>query len=387
MYGGQLVVGGLDVLVNGFEFVQGIADLAAACSSVTGCAGLGAVVCSPIPSLIVAATTNLIVKTASLAVSVGNIALTAADVIAYNVFKDKQIGVTYQSGGADYAEWLPKANLNDNFLAGEIVGVKAGKISRNTVDADKVMVVSNVPIVLGNMPPDDKKDDYEKIAFMGQVPVRVTGTVKESDYILPSGLYDGFGIAVSPENMMLADYQKIVGIAWSEKSGDLVNVAVGLNGNDVARYSQKLETKIAVQASELNELKLSFNQVVEVLKKYDQRLAAGLDDIGTLTTTTTTKKRVVKYFKPNNKQIEDAITEAEVQMRAKYGDEKMNKHPFFTEMKSEVPDPKKSGKKPKEAFIEEVSQAFENEVKKQESKNKMQGIDTEIELIPEVQGP
>ena len=55
-------------------------------------------------------------------------------------FKDKDhvpllinIGVAYESGGADYAEWLKKADPNEVLSFGDVVGVKAGIISINPI--------------------------------------------------------------------------------------------------------------------------------------------------------------------------------------------------------------------------------------------------------------
>lgn len=348
-------MGGLDVGIAGFEFAQAIADLAAACSSTTGCAGFGVVVCAPIPSLIVAAATNLVVKTATLVVEVGNEVVTVADAAAYNVFKHKQIGVTYQSGAGDYAEWLQKVNPNADFQSGDIVGVKAGKISANTSDADKVMVVSSKPIVLGNMPESGTEGEYEKIAFMGQVPVKLLGTVNEGDYILPSGQNDRYGIAKNPEDVTIEEFNKIVGIAWSGLSqAGYVNVAVGLNANDVARYTIKLEGEI--------------EELTTRIEKIESLLANGGGNSGN-------SKRKVTYFKPKKDQMEDALVAAELQMRDELGDEKVDNHPFFKKLKDNTPDPV-TGKTYKEGFFDKVDKAFDKEVVEKTKINEKNGIET-----------
>ena len=124
------------------------------------------------------------------------------------------IGVTYESGAGDYAEWLERKKDERDMHFGEIVGVKAGQISLNTQGVDHFMVVSMRPIVLGNAPQPAKQENFEKVAFMGQVPVKVVGKVAIGDYILPSGNNDGLGIAVNPSDMKLGDYSRIVGVAW-----------------------------------------------------------------------------------------------------------------------------------------------------------------------------
>ena len=124
---------------------KAVARVVSASSSSTVCAGLGACVTAPVPSLIAGAIAEVVMESA-------NLALVIAEPILYNVFKHTNIGVTYQSGSGDYAEWLPKLNPGEKFVPGDIVGVKNGFISRNTSDADHFLVISHNPIVLGNMP-------------------------------------------------------------------------------------------------------------------------------------------------------------------------------------------------------------------------------------------
>jgi len=165
----------------------------------------------------------------------------------YDSMMIDNIGVTYESGSADYAEWLPKAHKNEKFAVADIVGVKGGKISKVTDDAEQFMVISLKPIVLGNTPENGKAKEYEKVAFMGQVPVRVLGAVNLGDYILPSGNNNGLGIAISPANMKPQDYKKIVGVAWSTGTNpdlNTIRVAVGLNTNSLAAVIEQQNQEI-----------------------------------------------------------------------------------------------------------------------------------------------
>lgn len=102
--------------------------------------------------------------------------------------------------------------------------------------------------MLGNMPDSGKEDAYTMIAFMGQVPVKVRGTVNIGDYILPSGLNDGTGIPVSPETITPEQFESIVGIAWSAipvTAGiSIINMAIGLNTNDLAKQVTKQAAQI-----------------------------------------------------------------------------------------------------------------------------------------------
>ncbi|MBK7086704.1 MAG: hypothetical protein IPH53_19460 [Flavobacteriales bacterium] len=143
-------------------------------TSSTVCAGAGACVTAPIPSLTISSAAELVIASANLA--------------AYQAFAYTNLGVTYESGSADYAEWLERADPAEVMSFGDIVAVKGGRISKNTrAGAERYMVISLKPAVLGNMPGPGKEHLYEKVGFMGQVPVKVIGPVHVGDYILPSG--------------------------------------------------------------------------------------------------------------------------------------------------------------------------------------------------------
>lgn len=164
---------------------------------------------------------------------------------SYVTYNAINLGVAYESGGADYAEWLEKEEPHEVLTFGEVVAVKGGKISRNFKEADRFMVISKNPSVIGAMPDDYQKHKYEKVAFMGQVPVKTIGKVDLGDYILPSGNQDGLAIAVKPEEMKAMDFKRIVGVAWSASNGEdlysYINTAVGLNNNDLAPVVEEMQ--------------------------------------------------------------------------------------------------------------------------------------------------
>lgn len=337
------------------EEIGAVSSVVAASTSSTGCVGLGACVTAPIPSLIADAIKDLVIKSATLAVNIAN-------PIAYNVFKHTQIGVTYQSGAGDYAEWLPKSDINEKFLPGDIVGVKGGRISKSTENADHYLVISLKPIVLGNMPKEGDESKSEKVAFMGQVPVKVLGKVQAGDYIIPSGSNNGVGIAVSPSNMEPDQYQKIVGIAWeaNESSLGYVNVAVGLNANDIARLSIKQEQKIEQQKVEINSLKDQLNKMNSVLSQLIPNYASMMnvnqansinvsnDNISNEVKNEVTQsvnkveansENTIYYYQVSVEQVEEGISLAEKSLKEKGID--INTHPFFSKMYSD-PEYKKS---------------------------------------------
>lgn len=158
-----------------------------------------------------------------------------------------QIGVSYSSGSGDFAEYIPRAPGVTDLQPAQVVGLKGGRVSLNTHDAEHILVVSMAPAILGNAPEGADRSNYEKVAFMGQVLVRVAGPVAIGDYILPSGNNDGFGVAVHPEQLLPHEYKNIVGVAWEAAADEpinYVNVAIGLNQNDLAQKTAQLQWQV-----------------------------------------------------------------------------------------------------------------------------------------------
>ncbi|UCE18871.1 MAG: hypothetical protein JSV84_00520 [Gemmatimonadota bacterium] len=242
----------------GIDMGLAVADEVAAATSTTFCGGLGACETVPIPSLIAAAAAN--------------IALVGTKEGVFQTFLWKNLGVAFSSGAGDYAEYLERLNPEEVIEAGDIVGVFGGKITKSIQGAHQILCVSTAPIVLGNMPEEDKEHLYEKVSFLGQVPVKVNGAVKEGDYIIPSGFDDGTGIAVSPELMTADEFSKVVGRAWScsnNQSLKCVNMAIGLNSGDVAAIVKKQQNENQEIRAQLEYLR---SQVAE-LKVLDQKVA------------------------------------------------------------------------------------------------------------------
>lgn len=140
-------------------------------------------------------------------------------------------GVTYRSFGADYAELLLPHDESESFEPGDVVAVHGGKITKDTSKAEQIMVISTNPIVLGNSPPEGD-DQYQKVAFIGQAPVKVIGAVQSGDYLLASTQHNGSAIAKPASALTLSDRNLILGRAWEgnqEEGEKLVNAAVGLD--------------------------------------------------------------------------------------------------------------------------------------------------------------
>ncbi len=190
-------------------------------------------------------------------------------------------GVTYNTSGADYAEWLPKLDPAEHFEPGEIVGVVNGKITRNTSFARQLLVISTAPLVLGNMPKPEESENYEKVAFLGQVPVKVRGPVQAGDYILPSGRNDGTGVAVAPNELRPEQIDRIVGIAWegsSQAGVKKINTAVGFHSRAqaraIGRIVQQQQQQIGQLQHQMVELKQTLSQLQETIQQLAQKAGA-----------------------------------------------------------------------------------------------------------------
>ena len=122
------------------------------------------------------------------------------------------------SPGADYAEYMSKADAASVYSPGDIVGIDAcGKLTTRFADAHHFAVVSTHPSIIGGYVPDvDAEASFmaanEKIAFCGRVPVNCPGAPVGS-YIIPVAGVDGRVAceAVSPSTMTLAQYMSAVG--------------------------------------------------------------------------------------------------------------------------------------------------------------------------------
>lgn len=92
------------------------------------------------------------------------------------------------------------------------------------------------------------------------------------DYILPSGLNDGYSRAVSPDAIGAVDLGSVVGIAWGS-GGDvgrpgLINVAVGLRPVEVTRVVARQQAKIDDLELELRQIR---SQIAALSAAVDRR--------------------------------------------------------------------------------------------------------------------
>lgn len=335
--------------------IQAVADLVAASTSSTACVGLGACVTAPVPSLIVAAAAGLIVATANLVASSAALVMAIDEKVNFESEYATHFGVTYASGSGDYAEYLPKLNPDEKFSAGDIVGMKHGLITRNTEGAERIMVISHNPIVLGKLPADGREDLYEMVAFLGQIPTKVMGKVEPGDYILSSGFHNGLGIARNPDNMKIEDYDRILGVAWEgagENKVNMVNVAVGLNTNDMTGVILQQAELIKQQSEAMESLNTQIGQTNAILADLVPGFKESIEEHSLVIVETPGHRDAdnhtaplkdlhivqsgsndIIYFNVTRDQLEEGIKMAE-ELTIKAGVD-MQKHPFWSRLNSD----------------------------------------------------
>jgi hypothetical protein len=256
------LVGGATIGVKTAIVAADGVNLASSIGDARACMGPFPCVTVPHPLRIAAATVGLAASVFDLATEVANLAI-------YNATYLANLGVAFSSGSGDYAEWLEKIDENETIRPGDIVGVFGGKITKSTKGAQQIMPVSTSPIVVGNMPQENEEHLYEKVAFMGQVPVKVIGPVKEGDYIIPSGLEDGTGLAVSPEFMTADEFSRVVGRAWSNSENpalNVINIVIGVNSGDVASIVKRQESQNNELRSQVEDLSQRMAQLEKTLE-------------------------------------------------------------------------------------------------------------------------
>ncbi len=260
--------------------------------------------------------------------------LAGVDLGVFIGFSIANVGVAYQSGSGDYAEWLKKYDAEEELQYGEVVGMIGGVVSKSFTEADKFMVVSAAPAVVGAMPPTAAEEAlYEKIAFIGQVPVKVQGVVEIGDYLLPSGKEDGLAIAVAKGNMAALDYTRIIGVAWQasdpRKRGEayqMITCAVGINQNDMAAMIEQMQTVM--------------NGMQEAIARLDPAYEVhAFNTNGTTparqqpyTVSPTSRDAVAGYFQDKQYESREELGELVVQALEEQADLDMSKYPVVQRM-------------------------------------------------------
>ena len=159
---------------------------------------------------------------------------------------------------------------------GQVVGVHAGRISKRTEGAEQIMSVSLAPIVLGNTPPTGEEDDWEKVGFMGQVPVLVVGGCKAGDFLVPSGDDDGVAVAVAPRDLRVHHMRLVLGRAFEDSENDrvdLVNTLIGVKTNEWATLFEHQAEQLADAESRLDDQGETIDALLARMESLEAQLA------------------------------------------------------------------------------------------------------------------
>ena len=115
---------------------------------------------------------------------------------------------------------------------------------QTTGGADRLMIVSTNPAVLGNRDHDRAQSDHSPVAYLGQVPVRVRGRAAVGDLIVASGQHDGTARAVHVSDWNPQRHGPIAGRASSDKTtAGVGTVTASVGGPQTAALVQRLQAR------------------------------------------------------------------------------------------------------------------------------------------------
>jgi hypothetical protein len=168
-------------------------------------------------------------------------------------------GVVLVGPGNDFAEYLPKLHPDEQIQPGDILGVHAGRVSRRTTAADRLVVASKSPIVAGNDPGAEARSAHALVALVGQAEVRVAGAVAVGDWVAASGLQDGSGRVVSPHTLPTsADavaLGQVIDILDRDEQAQSVRLLLGASTHPILATLQQLSAQNDALRAELQQLR------------------------------------------------------------------------------------------------------------------------------------
>jgi hypothetical protein len=140
-----------------------------------------------------------------------------------STFRSINAGGTINASGADYAEYMTKADACGTVAKGEIVGVNIdGKLTDKFANSHSFVIKSTDPsyvggdtwgVALDGSELEAARQKVDRIAFSGQVPVNVTGATV-GDYIIPVAGPDGGIAGEAVTNPTFDQYRAAVGRVW-----------------------------------------------------------------------------------------------------------------------------------------------------------------------------
>ena len=151
-------------------------------------------------------------------------------------------GGTINASGADYAEYMTKAEGCGIIQPGDVCGVDGeGLLTKTWANAISFVIKSTNPSLVGGddwtagMPPrpedeDDlpaweaeleaRREGVDRIAFAGQVPVNVEGEFAVGDYLVAAANGGGIkAVAVPESEITFEQYRRRLGKIWAIRDG------------------------------------------------------------------------------------------------------------------------------------------------------------------------
>jgi hypothetical protein len=182
-------------------------------------------------------------------------------------------GIEYKSGSADIAEYFPAATPDAEFDTGSVVGLADGEIRRDPTAADAALVVSDAPMLTGNVPDYGEAETAEQsvcVALLGQVPVRVGAAVSAGDLLVATA--DGTAVPADTRE----DSPPVVGRALEDGAADdTVTTFVNARAEtDRADRMQDLEQRLADRDDRIQELEAENEALRDRLTDFEERLAS-----------------------------------------------------------------------------------------------------------------
>jgi hypothetical protein len=173
-----------------------------------------------------------------------------------NVNIEPQWQLTFNQGGADYAEWMPREDNNEIMQPGDVIAIIGQKgITKTILPHYAVSVISTKHSLCANLPERSMLPLGEVVAFKGRAPIKVIGKVKLNDQIVPSGRNDGTGIAKNYcKDKELQNH--IVGQAWEASDDEdvkLIDCLIDLKSPDIGHIKSDFEDDL-LSGPELQEL-------------------------------------------------------------------------------------------------------------------------------------
>jgi hypothetical protein len=230
-----------------------------------------------------------------------------------NIQGDGNGGVEFTGSTADFAECFPKADPEQEFGDGTLVGLRDGEVVDLTdeSDPDTVMVVSTAPLMTGNRPIDeDDRDDYVKLSLVGQVPVQVSDSVTAGDVLVASPNNDGTAV---PRADCDASDRPIVGLALEDcVAGNQVRTLINGPGRNATEMDES-----TVSASVDSETKTERLDALEAEnEKLKQEMANKDQQISDLEADIVAKDERIDDLEAENEELRDRVAAVEERLAA-----------------------------------------------------------------------